>query len=148
MADFGTRIVVDLPFEQALGAVAHAVRDEGLALIATIDVREHFRRTLGRDFRQHAVIEVWSPEAAFDALQYDLTAATIVLTMLAIFELADGETAVVARHGLPSGVTARTWRRQHRALADAVDRERARISRVFARLQHHPRPEGAAAHAA
>ena len=64
MAAFETRIVVDQPFDRALGAVVHAVRDEGLDVIASLDVREHFRRTVGHEFRQYALLEVWSPDLA------------------------------------------------------------------------------------
>lgn len=90
------RVVIDADFETAIGAVSRALRDEGLDVLARIDVRDHFWRN-GHDFRRYLLIETWSPDAAFQALRSKLDAGPMLTTTLAIYELADGETAVVTR---------------------------------------------------
>src|SRR5574342_1276655 len=44
MNDYGRRIVIDMDFEAAVGAVSRAIREEGLQTLARIDVRDHFWR--------------------------------------------------------------------------------------------------------
>jgi uncharacterized protein (DUF302 family) len=136
MTDYGRRIVVDLDFDSALGETARALRDEGLQTIARIDVRDQFRRDLGHDFRQYSVIEAWSSRLAMAALAHDLDAGAILPTRLAIYELADGETAIVAAEPLASMMTDRVWQHQSPELAMLAREESRRIARMLERLQH------------
>lgn len=106
------RIVIDADFETTIGAVSRALRDEGLDVLARIDVRDHFWRN-GHDFRRYFLVETWSPDAAFQALRSTLDAGATLTTTLAVYELADGETAVVTRE---------------------PDQESDRMRRVLARL--------------
>jgi uncharacterized protein (DUF302 family) len=136
MTDFGRRIVVDLDFETALGETARALRDEGLQTIARIDIRDHFRRDVAHDFRRYYVIDAWSPRLAFAALVHDLDSGIILPTRLAIYELADGETSIVAAEPLASMMSAPEWQRQSPELAMLAREESRRIARVLERLQH------------
>jgi uncharacterized protein (DUF302 family) len=148
MDDYGRRIVLDLGFEAVLREASGAIRAEGLQTIARIDVREEFRRELGHDFRQYFLLEAWSPELAFEALRYNLEAGAIFPTAFAIYELADGETAVVAKESLFSLTAQRDWRRGAPALASVADRECERVARVLARLQHAASHKGSTSSAA
>ena len=136
MKNYGRRIIVDLGFEAVLGETNRAIREEGLQMIARIDVRDHFWRELGHDFRHYFLIEAWSPELALEALRHDLDVGSILPTTFAIYELADSETVVVAREPLSPLATDSEWRREAPALASIADRESERVARVLARLQH------------
>lgn len=94
MDDYGRRIVIDLGFEAVLGEASRAIREEGLQMIARIDVRDHLWRNLGHDFRRYFLLEAWSPELALEALRYNLEAGTILPMTLAIYELAMSTLAV------------------------------------------------------
>jgi uncharacterized protein (DUF302 family) len=131
----GRRIVIDAGFEEAICDVSRAIREEGLQMMARIDIRDHFWRDLGHDFRHYFLIEAWSPELALEALCHNLDVATLLPTTFAIYELADGETAVVARPPLSSKADQDACRRDAPELADIADRERERVARVLARLQ-------------
>ncbi len=137
MSDYGRRIVVDSGFETAVGDLSRAIREEGLRVIARVDVREHFRRELGRDFRQYFMLEAWSPELAREALKQNLDVGAVLPTGFSVYELADGETAVVAREPLSPLAEDPAWRRSSPLLATIVDRETTRVARVFSRLQAH-----------
>jgi uncharacterized protein (DUF302 family) len=143
MTDYARRIVVDLDFETTLGETARALRDEGLRAIARVDIRDHFRRELARDFRQYYVLDAWSPELAIAALAHDLDAGAVLPSRLALYELADGETAVVASEPLTPILTDAEWQRHSPELAILARAESARIARVLQRLQH-ARSEAAA----
>jgi uncharacterized protein (DUF302 family) len=145
MIDYGRRIVVDLDFETALGETARALRDEGLQTIARIDIRDHFRRDLAHDFRRYIVIDAWSPRLAIAALACDLDAGVILPTRLALYEVADGETAIVAAEPLASMISDPEWERHSPELATLAREESRRIARVLERLQHVASEVGAAA---
>ena len=135
MDDYGRRIVLDLGFEATVDSLGQALRAEGLRALARIDVRDHFGRELGHYFRHYVLIEAWSPDLALDALRRDLGAGTSLITSFALYELADGETAVVAQRPLASVAEDYGWRREAPALAAIADRESGRIARVLDRLQ-------------
>ncbi len=134
MSDYGRRLVIDADFESTVGAVCRAIRDEGLQVLAHTDVREHFWRHLSRDFRHYALIEAWSPDSAFDALQRDPDASTVFPTRFAVYELADGGTAVAATAPMAPLADEVGWRAQAPTLAAVADREREHIARVLERL--------------
>ena len=136
MSDYRRQIVVDSGFETAVSDVSRALRDEGMQVIARTDVRDHFWRHMGHDFRQYVLIEAWSPEIAFEALRNNLAIGAALPTTFAVYELADGETAVVARDPLPPMAGDPVWHDESPALAAIVDRERKRIGRVLARVEH------------
>jgi len=143
MNDHGRRIVIESGFETAVDEANRAILGEGMQTIARIDVRDSFERDLGRDFRRYVLLETWSPDLAFDGLRHDLDAGTIFPATFAIYELADGETAIMAKPLAPVAVQPE-WRRHSPGLARIADLESERVARVLDRLQH----VSAGAHAA
>ena len=138
MNEYGRRIVIASGFEAVVGEVSRALREEGLQTIARIDVRDHFWRDPGHDFRRYFLIEAWSPALALEALQHDLDAGTVFPTTFAIYELADSRTVVVVRQPFSPLIADREWRQQAPAVAAVADRETERVARVLARLQATP----------
>ena len=135
MNNYGRRVVVDLGFEAVLGEANRAIREEGLQVIARIDVRDHFWRDLGHDFRHYFLIEAWSPGFALEGLRHNLDVGTILPTTFAVYELADGKTAVVAKELFSSLAADPEWQRDAPALAAIAHQESERVARVIARLQ-------------
>jgi uncharacterized protein (DUF302 family) len=115
MVDDGRRVLIDLPFEAAVGATTAAIHREGWTILARIDVREQFRTALQHEFRQYELLEAWDPEVAFEEIRRDLDAGACAPVRFAVYELADGETAVT------------------------VDERTARAQRVLGRLRLLPR---------
>src|ERR1035437_6955091 len=142
MNDYGRRIVIDLGFEAAVAHTTQAIREEGLEVASRIDVRDCFWRELRHRFRQYVLLDVWSPTLAIEALKHDLAAGTVLRTTFAVYELADGETAIVAREPMASVSSDPGWRRDAPALASIADRLCDQIAGVLARLQH-PAPQPA-----
>jgi len=142
MTDFGRRLVVDLPFEATVGELNRAIREEGLHTIARVNVRDHFWRDLGRDFRQYFLLEAWSPELAFEALRDALDCGTILPTTFVVYALADGECAVVAKEPFEPLAAQPEGRLHAPALAALADRESERVARVLDRLHHAASHDG------
>jgi uncharacterized protein (DUF302 family) len=133
MSDYRRRVVIDSGFEAVVGDVSRALREEGFHVIGRIDVRDHFWRDLGRDFRHYFLIQAWSPEWAVEALRHDLDLGTVLPVTMAIYELADGETAVVATE--PFAPALETGEQLNSELGAIALGESERIARVFDRLQ-------------
>ena len=138
MDTYGHRIVVDREFESALGALCRALREEGLQVLSRADVRSHLWQEVGHDMRRYVRIEAWSPDLALEALREDMTVGAVLPTGFAVYELADGETAVVAHQALVDWAVDPDWRRDWPALAEVVEREADRVTRVMTRLEHAP----------
>jgi uncharacterized protein (DUF302 family) len=115
MVDDGRRVLIDLPFEAAVGATTGAIQAEGLMVLARIDVREHFKNELRHEFRQYMLLDAWVPALAFEEIRADLDAGARAPIRFAVYELADGETAVT------------------------VDERSAPAARVMGRLRRLPR---------
>lgn len=136
MTDYGRRIVVDAGFDVVVAETIRAIRTEGLQMIDRFDVRSHIVRALGHDFRQYLLIQAWSPECAFETLQHDLDLAAVLATTFAIYELADGETAVVATEPLGPVVSDAEFRREQPAIASIAAAEADRVARVLTRVRN------------
>ena len=135
MSEYGRRIVVDLEFETAVTETSRLIREEGLRIIARVDVRDHFWRDLSHDFRRYRLIEAWSSKLAIDALRHNLDVGPVLPITFAIYELADGEAAVAVREPLAPYTSNATWRRDFPELATMADEEADRVARVLAGLR-------------
>jgi len=135
MTEYGRRIVVDAPFDVVVAETTRAVRNEGLQVIALFDVRSHLVRALGHDFRNYLLIEAWSPDLAFAALQHDLDFGVVMPTAFGIYELADGETAVIATEPLMPLISNADFRRGQPEVTRIAERETGRVARILTRIQ-------------
>lgn len=134
MNDYGRRIVVDQKLDAAIDTLNAAIRAEGLAPLGEIDVREHLAHHLSHDFRRYALLYVWSPELAMEALRHNLDAGTLLPALFAVYELGDGETVVVANPPFAPVAEDYHWRKEFPALASIADREIEKIARIFDRI--------------
>lgn len=126
------RIVMDSGFEAVVGEASRAIDEEGLRVIARID-----QAGLGLDQGcRYVVLEAWSPELQLEALRLGLDARSLLLTTFEIYELAGGQTVVLATE--PFSLES-TCRQESRALSALADRESERVGRMLERLQRVPR---------
>jgi uncharacterized protein (DUF302 family) len=96
MHDDGPRVVLRLPFEAAVGAVTKAIHADGMAVIARVDVRDHFKIDLRREFRQYVLIEAWSAAQAWEAIQADPDSGPALPIRFGVYERGENETVVIA----------------------------------------------------
>ena len=135
MDDYGRRIILDVPFDQAVTQTAHALHAEGFDVIATIDVRDYLARSAHHECRRYLLLEALLPQVTLDALQHDSGLGPMLPTTIAIYELPDGETAVAASPALAPVALDFGWRAERPAIAAIADRVAERLARTFARLQ-------------
>ncbi len=135
---------MNLDFEATLGHLSLALREEGLFVLARIDVRDHFMREQRRMFRMYEIFEAWSPDLATQTLDDHLDAGVALPTRFVIYEVADGQTAVLASEPLSPLASHAQWRKDFPELAAIADREDDRVARVLAKVQHWAPTETAA----
>ena len=148
MENYGRRLVIDRPFHTTLAALTEALGGEDLDVIGRVDVREVMKRSLHRDVRQYEVLQVAAPQLLLEVLREDLGAATVLPAAVAVFELADGEPAVIVSEPFAGLVNDEAWRAGAPHLAAIADRECERLARALDRLQRGLTASGARMNAA
>lgn len=135
MEDYGRRVVVDLPFDRALIDIIDALRQEGIHVLSRFDVRDYLKRTLHHDFRRYTLLQAATPQLTLDALHEDLAAGAILPITIAVYELADGETAIVVSEPFAPVLADRGWREAAPRLARLADDEGELLARALSRVQ-------------
>jgi uncharacterized protein (DUF302 family) len=139
MDDYGRRVILDIPFELAVTETCQVFREEGLDVVTRFDVRDYLARTLHHDCRRYTLLEALAPEWTLEARRHDPSIGPILPVTVAIFELADGETAVVASPPFAPVLSDLAWREATSALATIGDRASDQLARVLDRLQRTAR---------
>ena len=102
-------------------------------------MRELLERTLEHDFRRYALLQVAVPHILLEALRDDLCVGAVLPSTIAVFELADGETAVVVSEPFGALGSNAQWRRDHSELAGLADLTCARLARALTEVEQAAR---------
>jgi uncharacterized protein (DUF302 family) len=137
MDDYGRRITLDIPFDRAVTAASQAFEAEGFDVISTLDVRGYLARHAHHDCRRYVLLEALLPQFMLKALQLDPGTGPILPTMIAVYEVADGETAVSASSPLAPVAFDFGWRAGRPAMGTLADRASERVAHAFDRLQQN-----------
>ena len=140
MDDYGRRLVVDLSFDRTLVETVQALHDEGLDVIGRFDVRDYVLHRLHHDFRRYVLLQALPSRLMLEALRQDLDVGTILPATVAIYELADGETAVVASEPFAPVLSDYAWRQAAPEMATVADQESQQVARALRRLQRLATP--------
>jgi hypothetical protein len=145
MDDYGRRLILDVPFEQAVTETSKALRAEGFDLVSRIDIRDYLDRRAHHECRRYVLLGALLPQLTLDALRHDPEIGTILPTAIAIYELPDGETAVAANPSLAPVVSDFGWRAGRPAIAALADHGGERLAHALDRLEHIARRSDAEA---
>ena len=69
--NLGFDIELPLAFNDAMGRVKDALKQEGFGILTEIDLQAAFREKLGRDFRPYVILGACHPPLAFSAVSAD-----------------------------------------------------------------------------
>ena len=69
--NLGFDVELPLAFNQAVGRVKDALKQEGFGILTEIDLQAAFREKLGREFRPYVILGACNPVFAQRALQID-----------------------------------------------------------------------------
>jgi uncharacterized protein (DUF302 family) len=93
---FGLRVVVPLPYEQALTRATEALKAEGFGVLTTIDVKQTLKQKLDKDFRQYAILGACNPPLADRALRAELEIGLLLPCNVIVYETESGGSTVAA----------------------------------------------------
>ena len=69
--NLGFDVELSLAFDDAVGRVREALKQEGFGILTEIDLRAAFREKLGREFRPYVILGACNPPLAFSAINAD-----------------------------------------------------------------------------
>lgn len=139
METFGRRITLDLPFDVAVRELRAALAEQRISLLAQSDVHDYLERTVHHDIRRYALLVVAIPEVVLDALRLDLSIGPLLVTTVAVFELADGETEVVVAEPFAGLGSNASWRHACPKLAVLADRSCDQLARALSEMEEAAR---------
>lgn len=148
METYGRRLVVDRPFAAALDAVTQALEAEGLDVIGRMDLRDAISRSTGQEIRRYVVLHAAAPGVLLQVVREDLGSPATLPAAVAVFELADGETAVIVSEPFAPLLADEAWRAAVPHIAAIADQECERVARALDRLKHAVTAAGGRAAAA
>jgi uncharacterized protein (DUF302 family) len=123
-----------------------ALRAAGFDLVSTVDIRAYLARSAHHECRRYLLLGALLPQLTLDALRHDPEIGAILPTVVAVYELADGETAVTASPSMAPVGWDLGWRAGRPAIASIADRAGERLARALDRLQTVSCCSGAAVH--
>ncbi len=138
MDDYGRRVVVDWPFDRAVSEVERVLGAEGVRIVSRVDIGE-LAPAAHHEFRRYALLYACSPPFIVEALRRDLAFGTVAAATVAVYELADGETAVIAGEPCAAVIEEPEWRAANPELAALADDELARVARAVESLERDTR---------
>ena len=139
MDDWGRRLVVDVAFDRVVPTALEELEREGFELCGKLDVREALWQSRRQDFRRYTILTVWHPAIAAQALRQSLDIGVELPVNVAIYELADRETAVIVAEPFPSLSGDRAWRDDCLELLPIEVQLSEHLAEALGRMSHRAR---------
>lgn len=87
---------LDIPFDDAIGKVTEALKDEGFGVLTEIDVQTTLKKKLDVDFHRYHILGACNPGYAHKALQAENKIGTMLPCNVVLQETGDGKVEVSA----------------------------------------------------
>jgi uncharacterized protein (DUF302 family) len=125
---YGMATVVAAPFEEGLALAQQALREEGLGVVATVDVAELLEHS-GIRFPAYAILTAWDATTMAQVLKVEEAAGLLLPARVLVYAV-EGGTAIVA--GDPRKLLAVA---ENPALVPLAGEARAQLERAIGRLE-------------
>lgn len=96
LIDYGMRVHLDAPFEQAVERVTAALKVEGFGVLTQIDVQATLKQKLAADFRRYVILGACNPTLAHRALAIELEIGLMLPCNVIVYEDENGPGSVVS----------------------------------------------------
>lgn len=83
-----------LSFDETIGKITEALREEGFGIITTIDMKETFKNKLNQNFRRYTILGACNPRFAYEALMEEDKAGVFLPCNVVVQEHEDGEVEI------------------------------------------------------
>jgi uncharacterized protein (DUF302 family) len=125
---YGMATVVAAPFEEGLALAQQALREEGLGVVATVDVAELLEHS-GIRFPAYTILTAWDATTMAQVLKVEEAAGLLLPARVLVYAV-EGGTAIVA--GDPRKLLAVA---ENPALVPLAGEARAQLERAIGRLE-------------
>ena len=93
---YGLKVVVELPYEEAVAQATDALKSQGFGVLTTTDVRATLKAKLDRDFRKYMILGACNPPLADRALSAELDVGLLLPCNVVVYETNRSLTTVAA----------------------------------------------------
>jgi uncharacterized protein (DUF302 family) len=121
-------VELDQAYEQAVGAVSSALKEEGFGILTTIDVKATLKQKLNEEFRPYVILGACNPPLAHRALSHEARIG-ILLPCNVTVEATDSGGSTV-RIGDPDALLKIGGLDQDPVVREVANDARARLQRV------------------
>jgi uncharacterized protein (DUF302 family) len=95
-SNYGLKIELGLPYEQAVERTTEALKAQGFGVLTTIDVKDTLKVKLDRDFRKYVILGACNPPLASRALDAEIDVGLLLPCNVIVYETTPGRSAVAA----------------------------------------------------
>jgi uncharacterized protein (DUF302 family) len=118
-----------LGFDDAIGRVTEALKEQGFGIISDIDVKATFKKKINVDFRNYRILGACNPALAHEALSVEDKIGTMLPCNVVVQDAGPGQTEVAAIDPVASMQAVDNPR-----LAQAAAKVREKLKRVVEQL--------------
>ena len=94
--DYGMRVRLALPYEEAIEKVTAALKTEGFGVLTQIDVKATLKQKLDVDFRRYIILGACNPSLAHRAFSTELEIGLLLPCNVVVYEDESGAGSVVS----------------------------------------------------
>ncbi len=87
---------LEISFNAAVDKVVAQLKTEGFGVLTTINIRDTLKSKLGVEFPRYVILGACNPALAFEALQVENKAGTMLPCNVVVRDAGDGRTEVAA----------------------------------------------------
>lgn len=87
--------VLDTSYDDAVGKVTDALKEEGFGVLTEIDVKETLKKKLNKEFRKYVILGACNPPYAHRSLEVDLDVGLLLPCNVIVYET-DNHKAYIA----------------------------------------------------
>ena len=92
--DYGFRVTLNVPYEEAIEKATSALKEEGFGVLTEIDVKATLKMKLDADFRRYVILGACNPNLAYQALQNELEIGLLLPCNVIVYETEAGQSTV------------------------------------------------------
>lgn len=94
--DYGMRVRLALPYEDAIEKVTAALKTEGFGVLTQIDVKATLKQKLDVDFRRYIILGACNPSLAHRAFSTELEIGLLLPCNVVVYENESGAGSIVS----------------------------------------------------